>query len=105
MPVDGDREAGQQHHHRLRIRRVDLLDELLLLQVDGLAVDGLLAVARRGALGPAGVAGGMVADEDHGDIGFLRGFDGPIDIGRGRVVDLDPAAGFLLQALERRDRT
>src|ERR1035441_1164551 len=57
-------ETGQEHNHRFRIRGVDLLDELLLLQVDGLAVNGLLAVARRRALGPPGIARGVVADED-----------------------------------------
>ncbi len=77
-PRDGEGEAADQHDDGVRVGAVDLLDQFLLLQDDGAAVHGLLAVARRGALGPAGVAGGMVAHADDSDVGLARGVDGGI---------------------------
>jgi hypothetical protein len=65
-PIDGEREAGLDHHNGPRIGLVDILDQLVLLglQVDGPAVDAFLAVAEGFALAPAGIAGRVVADDE-----------------------------------------
>ena len=46
-PVDRVRKARDQHHHRLRIRRVHLLHQLFLIQVDAFAIASFASIAGR----------------------------------------------------------
>ena len=90
-PVDGVREAGDEHHDGARLHGEDLLDELLLLEGEGFAVAAFAAVGGDGAgeraaavdgLVPVvrhvGAAGGVVADDDDGDVGVLCGGEGVV---------------------------
>ena len=103
-PVDGEREAGHQHHHGLRIGGVDLLHEFFHLQIDGAPVDRLLAVARRRALLPAGIARGVVPDEYHGHVGLFRRLDRRVIVVVRGIVHGDAGAEFSLDAFERSNR-
>ena len=91
----------------LRIGLEDILDQLFLrgLQVDGRAVDAFLAFAGF-ALAPEchGLAGGVVADDDDGDIGGLGRFDRRVVVVVEGEVHLDAGADLVLDSIERSDR-
>ena len=75
-PGDGVGEAGDEDLDCVWVGGVDELDELFLFEGEGAAVYSFTAVAGGCAFFPVGgVAVGVVADDDDGDIGFGRGGD------------------------------
>jgi hypothetical protein len=102
-PVDGEGEARLEHDDGVRVGRVDALDQFLLFERDGAAVNGLLAVARDGALLPARVARRVVADDDDRHFaGARRAFDRAAVVAL-RVLDADVRPDLLAEPCERRD--
>ena len=101
-PVDRERKAGLQDHHGVLVGRVDLAHQRFLLEVDPLAIDRFLAVARDGTLLPSGIAGRMVADDDDRQVGLLRQRRGGAGGVIGRKPDLHSIAGRLADSVERR---
>src|SRR6185437_6645407 len=115
-PVDGVRKAGDEQHDGARLHGEDLLDELLLLEGEGFAVAAFTTVGGNGAgeraaavdgLVPVAchvrAAGGVVADDNDGDVRVFSGGDGLLSELAGGVVDFDVGAKSGLDTGERRD--
>ena len=71
-PVDRVGEAREEDHDRVWVRLENLLDELLIFERDRLSIDRFFSIAGQDRLGPAGVAGWVVADADDRDVTLLR---------------------------------
>src|ERR1035438_8892799 len=82
-PGGRERKARLQDDDGLWIGGEHGFCELLLLERQGLAVDGLFAVAGQWTLGPPGIAGWMIADDDYRDVGFTCQISGGRRVGDG----------------------
>ncbi len=67
-PIDGERKTAYQHNYRIGIGFIHPPDQFLLLQQDDLAVNSFLTVAGDRAQCPTIVAGGVIANNNNGNI-------------------------------------
>src|ERR1019366_680250 len=92
-----------QDHDGLWIRGEDGFRQLLLLESEGLAVDGLFAVAGQRTLGPPGIAGWMIADDDYRDVGFTCQICRRCIVGAVKICNLRSLSSASANSRQRRD--
>ena len=103
-PVNCIREAGNEHHHGIRIGGMDYLHQILLLQGEGLPIDLLAAIARHEVYAPADAeVRRVIADADNRQVGLFCQDIGGVGFVGSRIGYLDLIAQSILQALQRRD--
>ena len=103
-PGSGVGEGGLEDDDSARVGGECGAGEVFLLQGERLAIDGFAAVGGVGALGPAGVvAGGVVADDDDGEVCGLGEGGGLGGVAGGVGGDVDAGAEAGADAGERGD--